>query len=87
MKGGRTIKAKDEEEAPIAYVREERPRLSDELKRDISVMSAVVAETELRIAEIMARFKERGASPFVEPDRIRSTWFPGGPSCITNRRG
>ena len=62
-------KTKDKGETPIAYVREEWPRLSDELKRDISVMNAVVAETELRIAEIMAHFKEQGASPFVEPNR------------------
>jgi len=46
-----------------------RPRLSEELRRDISAMVAVVAETELEIAEIMARFKEQGMSPFVEPDK------------------
>jgi hypothetical protein len=69
MKGGKTAKTKDKGETPIAYVREEWPRLSDELKRDISVMTAVVAEIELYIAEIMARFKEQGASPFVEPSR------------------
>jgi hypothetical protein len=69
MKGGKTAKTKDKGETTIAYVREEWPRLSDELKKDISVMTAVVAEIELRIAEIMAHFKEQGASPFVEPDR------------------
>jgi len=43
--------------------------LSEELRRDISAMAAVVAETELEIAEIMARFKEQGMSPFVEPSK------------------
>lgn len=46
-----------------------RQRLSEELRRDISVMIAVVADIELRVAEIMAHFKEKGMSPFVEPDR------------------
>jgi len=69
MKGGNTTKAEDKGETTIAYVREEWPRLSDQLKRDISVMNAVVAEIELRIAEIMAHFKEQEASPFVEPTR------------------
>ena len=43
--------------------------MSEELRRDISAMAAVVAETELEIAEIMARFKEQGMSPFVEPSK------------------
>jgi uncharacterized protein YPO0396 len=69
VKGGKTAKTKDKGEMIIPYVREEWPELSDELKRDISVMTAVVAEIELRITEIMAHFKEQGTSPFVEPDR------------------
>jgi hypothetical protein len=43
--------------------------LNEELRRDISVMIAVVADIELRVAEIMAHFKEKGMSPFFEPDR------------------
>lgn len=35
-------------------------------------MIAVVADIELRVAEIMAHFKEQGMSPFVEPDRNRA---------------
>jgi len=69
MKGGNTAKTKDKGETTIAYAPKERPRLSEELERDISVMTAVVAEIELSIAEIMAHFKERGVSPFVEPDK------------------
>jgi len=53
----------------VQKVSKDGPRLSDELRRDISTMAAVVAETELEIAEIMARFKEKGMSPFVEPDK------------------
>ena len=46
--------------------------MSAELKRDISVMNAAVAEIELRIAEIMGRFSEKGTSPFVEPTKNQS---------------
>lgn len=46
-----------------------KPRLSEELKSDISVMTALVAEIDLQVTEIMAHFKEQGMSPFVEPDR------------------
>jgi hypothetical protein len=69
MRGGNTAKAKNKGETTIPYAPKERPSLSEELKRDISVMNAVVAEIELRIAEVMAYFKERGMSPFVEPNR------------------
>ena len=43
--------------------------MSEELKNEVSVMTAVVAEIELQVTEIMAHFKEQGMSPFVEPDK------------------
>ncbi|MGD0477156.1 MAG: hypothetical protein ABSB29_03185 [Nitrososphaerales archaeon] len=66
--GGNTTETKDKGETIIAYAPKEGPRLSEELKSDISVMTAVVAEIELRIAEIMAYFEDQGMSPFVEPN-------------------
>lgn len=67
--GESTAKAKDKGETTIAYAPRSGPELTEELRRDISVMTAVVAEIELRIAEIMAHFKEQGMSPFVEPNK------------------